>query len=316
MNARSYCSDLTRLSGEPIGGTAPFADQFIFISWPKKLWNHDALESRGGFPVGLKSWSKSNSQTGRKITIRLLSNPDIETNQVHLFFYPQAKKISGIEPDQIPETLECWLESPVNPNLEWEPVIKEQFFVCTHGRHDLCCAKYGQIVYQKFRDEILQRELSLDVWEASHLGGHRFAANVMHFPGGHSHGHLTEDMVPAFLDAWETGTIYAPTYRGCSYLEGKEQIASAQLIQYCADLGWNAELNLNEIGEGTETEFHYEASLHPRNSKKSGDTEKSMPNKIKAWFRTKEFQNPGACDALDEIKTRKSWFIQQVQILE
>lgn len=257
MNTRTYCSDLTRLTGEPIGGTAPFADQFIFISWPKKLWNHDALESWGGFLAGLKSWSKAKSQPGRKITIRLLSKPEIETNRIHLFFYPQAKKVSEIEPYQIPEVLECFLEFQVNPNLEWEPFDKEQFFVCTHGRHDLCCAKYGQIIYQKLRDEILQRELSLDVWEASHLGGHRFAANVMHFPGVHSHGHLTEDMVPAFLDAWEVRTIHAPTYRGCSYLEGKEQIASAELIQYCAYSGWNVELTLNEIGEGTETEFHY-----------------------------------------------------------
>ncbi len=316
MNERSYCSELTRSSGEPIGGTAPFADQFIFITWPKKLWNHEALESRGGFPEGLKQYSKSNSQPGNKISIRLLSRSGIGTDGLSLFFYPQAKKLSHVKPDQITGILRRWLRFPEDPNLEWEPVDKEQLFVCTHGRHDLCCAKYGQVVYQRLRDEIDSRGLELEVWEASHLGGHRFAANLMHFPGGHSHGHLEEDMVPAFLDTWQAGRIHAPTYRGCSFLEGKEQTASAQLIQYCADSGWDAELDFNEIGEGTESEFHIEARLQPRKLLKESVTGNTMPQRVRACFHSKEFQNPGACDALNEIKIRKSWVIHQVQILE
>ena len=119
MNETNFCRELTRASGEPIGGSAPFADQFIFITWPKKFWNREALESGGGFPQGLKAWSKSNSSPGNKITIRLLSKPGLETTSVSLFLYPQAKKISGLNPEQIPEVLERWLDSPENLGPGW-----------------------------------------------------------------------------------------------------------------------------------------------------------------------------------------------------
>ena len=316
MNETHFCRELTRASGEPIGGSAPFADQFIFITWPKKFWNREALESGGGFPQGLKAWSKSNSSPGNKITIRLLSKPGLETTSVSLFLYPQAKMISGLNPEQVPEVLERWLDSPENPGLGWETLETEQLFVCTHGKHDLCCAKFGQTVYQRLREEASDRKLELDVWEASHLGGHRFAANLMRFPGGHSHGHLQEDMVPAFLDDWEAGKIHASTYRGCSYLEGKEQIVSAQLLQYCSDSGWDVEMDFEKIEEGTESEFHCEVSLQPRRSESNGDSERMMPRQLRACFKAKEFQSPGACDALDEIKKRNSWVLHQVQTLE
>ena len=174
-----------------------------------KRWNPG-----GDSPQGLKAWSKSNSSPVNKITIRLLSKPGLETTSVSLFLYPQAKKISGLNPEQIPEVLERWLGSPENPGPGWEPLETEQIFVCTHGKHDLCCAKFGQTVYQRLREEASDKKLELDVWEASHLGGHRFAPNLMLFPGGHSHGHLQEDMVPAFLDDWEAGKIHTPSYRG------------------------------------------------------------------------------------------------------
>ena len=316
MNETTFCQELTRASGEPIGGSAPFADQFIFITWPKKFWNREALESGGGFPQGLKAWSKSNSSPGNKITIRLLSKPGLETTSVSLFLYPQAKMISSLNPEQIQVVLERWLDSPENPGPGWNPLETEQLFVCTHGKHDLCCAKFGQTVYQRLREEASERKLDLDVWEASHLGGHRFAANLMRFPGGHSHGHLQEDMVPAFLDDWEAGKIHAPTYRGCSFLEGKEQIVSAQLLQYCSDSGWDVEMDFEKIEEGTESEFHCEVSLQPRRSESNGDSGRMMPRQLRACFKAKEFQSPGACDALDEIKKRNIWVLHQVQTLE
>ncbi|MED5404081.1 MAG: hypothetical protein VYD61_09475, partial [SAR324 cluster bacterium] len=62
MSDSNYCSVLTRKSAEPLAGTAPFARHFVFITWPKKYWQYEALEAKGGFPQGLKKWMKEQSE--------------------------------------------------------------------------------------------------------------------------------------------------------------------------------------------------------------------------------------------------------------
>ncbi len=72
----------------------------------------------------------------------------------------------------------------------------------------------------------------------------------------------------------------------------------------------------SRIEEGTESEFQCEVSLKPRRSKNNGDSGTTMPRQLRACFKAKEFQSPGACDALDEIKKRNIWVLHQVQTLE
>ena len=71
MNDSKFCSKLSEASGEPLAGTAPFAENFIFISWPKKYWQYEALEAKGGFPKDLKIWIKETFPTngwGKRLT--------------------------------------------------------------------------------------------------------------------------------------------------------------------------------------------------------------------------------------------------------
>ena len=59
------------------------------------------------------------------------------------------------------------------------------FLTCTHGRHDACCAERGRPVaralFYSHPDE---------AWEVSHIGGDRFAGNVLVLPNGLYYGRL------------------------------------------------------------------------------------------------------------------------------
>ena len=88
MSDSKFCSFLCRQSGEPLAGTAPFAEHFVFISWPKKYWEYEALESKGGFPTGLKQWMKEKSKIIGKMSIRLASKSRLKNDKVELFIYP------------------------------------------------------------------------------------------------------------------------------------------------------------------------------------------------------------------------------------
>ncbi len=83
------------------------------------------------------------------------------------------------------------------------------FLVCTDGKHDYCCAKFGQPIYKAMR------ALAGDaVWQASHVGGDRFAANVVCFPHGVFYGHVGPEDIPPLVKSYRDRHIYLPKYRG------------------------------------------------------------------------------------------------------
>jgi hypothetical protein len=59
----------------------------------------------------------------------------------------------------------------------------ELLLVCTNGRRDACCARYGRSAV----DALLSQGKDC-VWETTHLGGHRFAPAVLHLPSGYQFG--------------------------------------------------------------------------------------------------------------------------------
>jgi hypothetical protein len=89
------------------------------------------------------------------------------------------------------------------------PVPDLLYATCTHGRHDMCCAKFGLPVSCAVRDKVGER-----AWDCSHVGGDRFAGNVVVFPYGVYYGHVTPEDVPDLIAASERGEIWLKGYRG------------------------------------------------------------------------------------------------------
>lgn len=61
----------------------------------------------------------------------------------------------------------------------WQAVDESLLLVCTHGRHDRCCAVRGRPLAAALSE--LRRDA---VWECTHIGGDRFAPNVLVLPHG------------------------------------------------------------------------------------------------------------------------------------
>ncbi len=80
--------------------------------------------------------------------------------------------------------------------------------VCTHGRHDRCCADNGRPVARHLR------HAGVDAWECSHVGGDRFAANVVSFPHGLFHGRVTPASALPLVHAYTAGRIHPAGFRG------------------------------------------------------------------------------------------------------
>ncbi len=95
-----------------------------------------------------------------------------------------------------------------------EKVDEPLFAVCTHGKRDPCCAKFGRPLYDALRDQVDPEW----VWQCTHVGGDRFAGNLVCFPEGLYFGRVGLADVQPLLDHYLSGRIYLDCYRGrCAY---------------------------------------------------------------------------------------------------
>jgi hypothetical protein len=90
------------------------------------------------------------------------------------------------------------------------PVDHPLMVVCTHGKRDRCCAKNGRPLYDALRHETE----SSWVWQSTHVGGDRFAGNVVMLPQALYYGRVEPGGVPALLEAHMSGRIEMEHYRG------------------------------------------------------------------------------------------------------
>ncbi len=101
-----------------------------------------------------------------------------------------------------------------------DPVADPLYLVCTHGRHDACCAVRGRPVAAVLAATYPER-----TWECSHVGGDRFAANIVVLPHGFYYGHLPPSDVVAVAKGHDEGLVEPRWLRGRSSLPAAVQAA-------------------------------------------------------------------------------------------
>lgn len=112
------------------------------------------------------------------------------------------------------------------------PVTDPLFLVCTHGKHDPCCAERGRPVAAA-----LAARFPDATWESSHIGGDRFAANVVCLPDGIYLGRLDAEEAVAAAEAHAAGSLDLRHFRGRSCYPFPVQAAEAFLREQRALTG-------------------------------------------------------------------------------
>ena len=100
-----------------------------------------------------------------------------------------------------------------------------QYFVCTNGQRDVCCARFGLPTYAALRERVGGR-----AWQTTHLGGHRFAPNVLTLPQAALYGRVQPADTDEFVDAVERNGLAAKWLRGRTRYSPEVQAAEAALL--------------------------------------------------------------------------------------
>jgi hypothetical protein len=204
---RAFCADLSRENDEPLAATASRIDHWFLVEY-RGLWTRDALPG-SGLSDQVKEHLREQVASvphGRLLFVR---RPDRRRHPQLLAFTassrPGETRVSRTEF----ETYEDLRGLELRSGTEIEHPL---FLVCTHGKHDPCCARYGRPLFEALRDE-LEPEWA---WQSSHIGGDRFAGNLVCLPEGLYYGRVDREAAGSVLDEHFGGRILLDYYRGRS----------------------------------------------------------------------------------------------------
>jgi hypothetical protein len=204
---RLYCADLSRENGEPLSATASRIDHWFLIEY-RGLWTRNALPG-SGLSDQVKQHLRDQVASVRHGRLLFIRRPDRRRSPALVAFAassrPGEEALTRIEFENYEDLRGVDLQSG-------EPAGHPIFLVCTHGKHDPCCARHGRPLYEALRDE-----LDPDwAWQSSHIGGDRFAGNLVCLPEGLYYGRVDREVAGAVLDEHLGGRIALEHYRGRS----------------------------------------------------------------------------------------------------
>ena len=178
------CSDAARQRNDPLAGTAPRPARWLLVEHPGP-WAVDAVLGSGIAPGVLERLGAAASGAGARIL--LIRRPGRRT---------AAPRRAWAVVDSEPGGGATWggwsRDEELLPAADLlasrAPLARPAdlvLLVCAHGRHDTCCAVRGRPVAAA-----LAARWPEATWECSHVGGDRFAANVVVLPDGWYYGGL------------------------------------------------------------------------------------------------------------------------------
>jgi hypothetical protein len=213
------CSVAAEERGDPRDGTASPAPRWLLIEQPGPWAGRDAMRQSGLDPaVGDALSRRSTSAAGvRPMLIRRPGRaaPRARRRWVSVDSRPGHEGVWWGEFTQDAELLDVPIDGSAGA-----PSVDPLYLVCTHGRHDACCAIRGRPVAEALAG--LRPE---QTWECSHVGGDRFAANLVVLPHGLYYAHVSAATVERFVAAYERGRVVEPWLRGRSAYAAPVQAA-------------------------------------------------------------------------------------------
>jgi hypothetical protein len=224
---RPRCSGESLARDEELFATASLVTSWILFE-QQGAWGPDAL-IESGFPESARPLAEAAGRLGVRT---LLIRRRTAENRLPVVFLASSGNgrrppwmVSGSFTDSA-ELGDLDIEGLAEGRMPdfGQPVPGPVYLVCTHGRHDICCADKGRPLYRAMSELWPDR-----TWEVSHIGGDRFAGNVLVLPRGDYFGRLEPEDASNLVAEYEAGRLDLAHHRGRSIQPRLVQAAEAFL---------------------------------------------------------------------------------------
>ncbi|WP_380169172.1 sucrase ferredoxin [Jannaschia sp. R86511] len=220
------CADAAEERGDPRAGSASPVSRWLLLEQPGP-WGRDALTSSRLDTQVAGALSRRAAAAGARVLLvrrhgRAGHAPQGRRHWALVDSRPGHEAVRWGRFDRDDELLAVPLDGPVSPAPHHGPADPSRpvYLACAHARHDTCCAVRGREVAAAL-DELAPGR----VWECSHVGGCRFAANVVVLPHGLYYGGVTPESAADLVEATDRGQVVPALLRGRSSLPVAVQAA-------------------------------------------------------------------------------------------
>jgi len=227
------CAGASALRDEPVAGTASTVRAFLLVEHAGS-WGPNALrDARLPGDLGPRLRTAS-AETG--VRILLVRRAGRRPRKGHTTVFaayahphrPWLERGDLTDPHDILDLDLAAIRDGRSPGLDAD--AGNVYCVCTHGRHDACCAERGRPVASA-----LSAAHPEDTWEVSHIGGDRFAGNLLVLPHGLYYGRLDAPSAVAVAGGHEAGQLDLDHLRGRSGYAMPVQAAEIALRRELAE---------------------------------------------------------------------------------
>lgn len=247
---RLGCAAESALRSESIAGTASRVRRWLLVE-QHGAWGRDALrESRLDAAVAAQLGANAAAHGVRVLLVRGLGADRSGPRTVHLVrsdrVHRWVERLT-LDDDRALCDLDLAVLTGDEPPGLGAPVAEPLHLVCTNGRHDPCCADFGRPVVRALRDA------GVPVLESSHVGGDRFAANVVCLPTGVYFGRVPPEQAARILADHDAGILDLDHYRGRSAYPPELQAAEIFARRHLGERGLHALRFRSAAPDGRET---------------------------------------------------------------
>ena len=234
---RLPCSDSARERGDRWVGTAPPARRWFLVTQPGD-WGTTAWE---GLAVGPSTRSRLRAVLDRAgARLMLVRRPGRHSEEPHAWAIvdrsvdPPVRWGPHRDDEDLLRAAETLLDPQADVDLLPEPLSIDLLMVCSHGRHDRCCAVRGRPVAAALAEQWPE-----DTWECTHTGGDRFAANLVLLPDGACYGGLDPAEAVGLVRAHRSGHVDPTHLRGPTGHRAQVQAAVVAAHDRWGPLAWD-----------------------------------------------------------------------------
>jgi len=222
---RPLCAEVSRESAEPLAATASRIDHWILLEY-RGLWSRDIVAG-SALSDQIKAYLREQLGALPRSRLLFIRRPERRQHPEYALYIARTAErdsiLLGAELADYAELRDLDLARALETgSASWARLVEGPLLVvCTHGKRDRCCAKFGRPLYDAVREQSEEGT----VWQASHVGGDRFAGNLVSLPNGLYFGRVERAGVWALLDEVLAGRIPLERYRGRSCYSFAEQAA-------------------------------------------------------------------------------------------
>jgi hypothetical protein len=208
------CSESSAERGEPVGATASRADHWILLEY-RRLWSRDVLAG-SGLTEEVKAHLRRQLDALPRSRLLFVKRPDRrDAEGIALFFGATGEyggRLFGLDLEAYDDVRRVDMATALTGGTPAGEPVERLLVVCTHGKRDRCCALHGRPLY----DALRRSEHGEAVWQSTHVGGDRFAGNLVALPDGLYFGRVGPRDAAALVDELDAGRIPLERYRGRS----------------------------------------------------------------------------------------------------